>query len=192
MPKKQRIPPTIRKVVFNRWSKGRISMLCYCCRINEIDCHDFECGHIVAEGMGGRICEENLRPICTPCNRSMGTRNMFEYIEQFGFWKKNKEVINPKRKNSLKDIVVCILIINGNLPMHYRTIAKECENYQHIYGCQLNGKTPENTISRTLTTNMKSYFTRTESGTYQLRDDYINTLDYHEKIKKSLVFMQQF
>ncbi|NDG68463.1 MAG: hypothetical protein EB135_03170, partial [Proteobacteria bacterium] len=41
----------------------------------------FECGHIIAEAKGGETSLENLRPICSTCNKSMKTINMNDYIK---------------------------------------------------------------------------------------------------------------
>lgn len=60
---------------------------CYCCQDREIDVNNFECGHIIAQSLGGRDSLENLRPICSVCNKSMGQTNMREFIEEHGFWK---------------------------------------------------------------------------------------------------------
>ena len=45
----------------------------------------FHCGHIIAESKGGELSVNNLKPICQSCNSSMGTQNMDEYIEKYGF-----------------------------------------------------------------------------------------------------------
>jgi hypothetical protein len=210
--KKQRIPPLLRTDVFYKWSNGKRYMPCFCCRRNIISIDNFECGHIVAESLGGELKESNLRPICTPCNRSMGITNMFIYIDKFGFWKnreypekcicgaikehkcKNNQIKcknnQIKSKNSLKDIVKCILIINNNEPMHYKKISKDCFDNQKIYDCQLKGKTPSNTISRILTTN-SDCFTRTDSGTYKLTNSYLLTKDYSVKLDMCIKFIDK-
>ena len=43
---------------------------------------NFECGHIIPESKGGETNEDNLIPICGLCNKSMGTRNMYEYTKE--------------------------------------------------------------------------------------------------------------
>ncbi len=40
----------------------------------------FECGHIKAETFGGTHGVTNVIPICTTCNRSMGSKHMIEYV----------------------------------------------------------------------------------------------------------------
>jgi hypothetical protein len=52
-----------------------------CLRVTQ---HNFHCGHVIAEANGGRIHVENLRPICSVYNNSMGTMNMKEFaLESF-------------------------------------------------------------------------------------------------------------
>ena len=41
----------------------------------------YECGHVESEATGGDMSIENLRPICSSCNKSMGIKNMREYIK---------------------------------------------------------------------------------------------------------------
>ena len=44
---------------------------------------DFHCGHIISEFNGGNLDVENLKPICQPCNSSMKTMNMDEFIKKY-------------------------------------------------------------------------------------------------------------
>lgn len=55
---------------------------CYCCNA-EIDSKHFECGHIIPASKGGPETIENLRPICSLCNKSIGTKHMDEFIEKY-------------------------------------------------------------------------------------------------------------
>ena len=56
---------------------------CLACNVENIDCFNFECGHIIAESKGGATNQDNLRPICSVCNKSMGTMNMAEFVKKF-------------------------------------------------------------------------------------------------------------
>jgi hypothetical protein len=84
--KKEVIPMNIRRAV---WSQHigleRGSARCYCCNITEIYQMTFHCGHVVSEVQGGKVTIDNLRPICQTCNSSMGTKNMHEYMIEYGF-----------------------------------------------------------------------------------------------------------
>lgn len=53
---------------------------CFCCKTHEITQMNFACGHILSEHEGGTLDVNNLRPVCTTCNSSMGTKNMREFM----------------------------------------------------------------------------------------------------------------
>jgi len=55
---------------------------CCCCETSDISQFNFDCGHVIAESLGGSTTFENLRPICQVCNSSMGKKNMFEFKQQ--------------------------------------------------------------------------------------------------------------
>lgn len=64
------------------WEKhmGNIAKgLCKCCEDNEISTFTFEAGHIIARAKCGSDDIDNLIPICSWCNRCMGTENFHEY-----------------------------------------------------------------------------------------------------------------
>ena len=63
------------KTEFGKCQSG----ICVICRQTEITKDSFECGHITARALGGQTELDNLIPICFDCNRSMGTRNAYEY-----------------------------------------------------------------------------------------------------------------
>lgn len=50
---------------------------------NQINVFNFEKGHVISKFNGGANTLENLRPICAPCNNSMGTENMITYATRF-------------------------------------------------------------------------------------------------------------
>ena len=55
---------------------------CDVCK-SEIDSKAFECGHIISVKEGGGTDIENLLPICSSCNKSMGTQNLHEFKEKY-------------------------------------------------------------------------------------------------------------
>lgn len=55
---------------------------CYCCG-QKINSKHFEAGHIIAVKNGGGNTLENLKPICSCCNKSMGTMNMNDFIQTY-------------------------------------------------------------------------------------------------------------
>ena len=48
---------------------------------------DFQCGHIISEFNGGDITLDNLIPLCSLCNSSMGKTNMGEFMTKHGMKK---------------------------------------------------------------------------------------------------------
>jgi 5-methylcytosine-specific restriction endonuclease McrA len=85
--KKQAIPKAVRVHVWNLYiGPNIIEHRCLCCKKSLIKNTEFEVGHIISEKDGGTQEISNLRPICTPCNLSMGTTNMIEYIKKFGYY----------------------------------------------------------------------------------------------------------
>ena len=78
--RKDTIPKALRIVVWDTFiGKEKGTAKCVCCRHAEIRQLDFECGHVIAESLGGTTTADNLRPICGSCNRSMGTQNLLDF-----------------------------------------------------------------------------------------------------------------
>ena len=87
---KKKIPQIVRFLCWYKYIGERSIGNCYCCKITHIYIHTFEAGHIIAERFGGKANLINLRPICCGCNRSIGTRNMKDFIKEYGFNNKIK------------------------------------------------------------------------------------------------------
>jgi hypothetical protein len=94
--KKKTIPKALRINVWHTHigdDKGKSK--CLCCDINEITQMNFECGHIISESDGGETIIDNLLPICSICNKSMGKNNLNLFREQIKggipFYDKNKQ-----------------------------------------------------------------------------------------------------
>lgn len=82
--KKKHIPKILKRLVWNKYigeEKG-ISP-CLCCKSTIISQMNFVCGHVISEKHGGTTSIENLRPICSLCNNSMGITNMEEFIKKY-------------------------------------------------------------------------------------------------------------
>jgi 5-methylcytosine-specific restriction endonuclease McrA len=81
--KKKHIPKILRNLVWDTYI-GKIHGigLCYVCS-REIDSKDFECGHVLAESKGGETCIQNLRPVCSCCNKSMGSTHMDTFKQKY-------------------------------------------------------------------------------------------------------------
>jgi hypothetical protein len=79
---KKAIPKTIRNQVWRRFCGNHLDAKCFCCD-QALAYESWEAGHVLSEAKGGKTNVENLRPICLPCNRSMGTKHMFEFIKEY-------------------------------------------------------------------------------------------------------------
>mgnify|MGYP003653419957 FL=1 len=82
MPRKS-IPKTLKNKVWDTYiGKKKGVGKCFCCRC-DIDSKNFDCGHVISVRDGGPTNLENLRPICAPCNKSMGTENMKLFKDEY-------------------------------------------------------------------------------------------------------------
>lgn len=82
--KKKKPPQSLKQAVWNKYVPEDIGRIkCLCCNSNYITPFTFHCGHIIAESKGGKTNIDNLRPICSNCNSSMGTKNMNEFKNDF-------------------------------------------------------------------------------------------------------------
>lgn len=83
--KKKSIPLSLKRKVWNDHIGESIGKArCVCCKLTDITQMSFSCGHVIAEINGGALKLDNLRPICISCNSSMGTKNMDEFISEYG------------------------------------------------------------------------------------------------------------
>lgn len=79
-PKKYRVRITkkLRKEVWKKRFEEKIKGCCFCCE-KDIEYDDFECGHIQSVHFRGETIKDNLEPICSVCNKDMGTQNLLTY-----------------------------------------------------------------------------------------------------------------
>jgi hypothetical protein len=85
--KRKKIPKQIKTLVWNEYIGNDIMQnKCLCCKKEKIDIRNFHCGHVIAESKGGDLTIKNLRPICAPCNLSMGAMSMNEFTKTFFGW----------------------------------------------------------------------------------------------------------
>lgn len=84
---KETIPKTIRSLVWNKYNgEDNGSAKCYVCS-TKINSKHFECGHIISRVDGGLSTIDNLRCICSLCNKSIGSKNMDDFKKKY--FKKN-------------------------------------------------------------------------------------------------------
>jgi 5-methylcytosine-specific restriction endonuclease McrA len=106
--KKKTIPKNVKIDTWNHWiGKAKGESKCLCCDIRDIGQNNFECGHIIAESKGGPATITNLKPICSNCNKSMGTRNMDDFKAEHyptikGGNKVVEKAVKPKEEKKLQ------------------------------------------------------------------------------------------
>jgi hypothetical protein len=118
--RKEKIPATLRNIVWNTYIGNKKIGYCYCCKTEIISTVNFHCGHVISEKNGGNINIDNLRPICGHCNSSMGIKNMNEFMEKYGLNKKNIKYIDNNIENNNHEIL---------RNMNKETLKKYCEHY---------------------------------------------------------------
>lgn len=108
--KKEKIPIAVRTAIWNKFigvDKG--IGYCYVGCGNVIQIATMQAGHIKAEAMGGETTIENLRPICSHCNTSMGKTDMREFIVKYKFdspllKESSYKAYKPKKDDNLVDV----------------------------------------------------------------------------------------
>lgn len=83
--RKKKIPECVRNAVWNKYMGEAKRSPCYTGCGEIISAALMHVGHIQAESCGGETTIQNLRPICSKCNTSMGRKNMREFIAEWGF-----------------------------------------------------------------------------------------------------------
>lgn len=82
---KDKIPSSVRNTIWLKYIGESMIGLCTCCKQTQISNNCFECGHVISEKNGGTVTIDNLRPICSACNKSMGTLDMDEFMKKYGY-----------------------------------------------------------------------------------------------------------
>lgn len=77
------IPKNVKALVWNTYvGKEKGIGKCYVCPA-ELDSKHFEAGHIISRKNGGNTSIKNLRPVCSLCNKSVGSINMDEFKKTY-------------------------------------------------------------------------------------------------------------
>ena len=101
--RKKPIPKALKTKVWNdNISPDTKIGNCYVCQA-KLHFDNFHCGHQIAEKNGGEVKLENLKPVCMLCNTSMGSMNMKEFIETYGF--KKPQQFTFTEDSSIADIL---------------------------------------------------------------------------------------
>ena len=81
------LPVAVRDSVWNLYIGEDINKhRCLCCKKVLISNRNFQVGHVQSVRDGGTDEINNLRPICAPCNHSMSTQNMIEFVKTYGYF----------------------------------------------------------------------------------------------------------
>src|SRR5581483_2303999 len=91
---RKNISAALRKAVWIHYNGKEYQAPCYTGCGETITVHNYECGHVIADSKGGAADLPNLRPVCSNCNKSMGHKNMEEFIESSGFKKGIKQTVD--------------------------------------------------------------------------------------------------
>lgn len=85
--KRIKISDHIKDEVWRTYISDKLDGKCFCCRNRDISYDNFECGHVISDKNRGKIEVINLRPVCSKCNKSMGTKDMYKFILEYDYWK---------------------------------------------------------------------------------------------------------
>ena len=81
---KQKIPKSIKDGSWERYIGNDIGQIkCPVCNLNDIRQNNFEAGHIISEKDNGECTIDNIIPICSKCNRSVGVQNMDNFVLKY-------------------------------------------------------------------------------------------------------------
>lgn len=81
-PKRAAFPLPVRIAVWEKEFGKKYECYCPVCKKSKLTPFSFECGHVNAHAKYGDDTIPNLRPICSSCNKSMGTKNYNEFADQ--------------------------------------------------------------------------------------------------------------
>ncbi len=81
---KKKIPAALKAAVWNTHIGESVGCTtCSVCKSYKITQLSFNCGHVVAAVNGGQTAVENLLPICSKCNFSMGPMNIHDFKRKY-------------------------------------------------------------------------------------------------------------
>ncbi|MDD3175951.1 MAG: HNH endonuclease signature motif containing protein [Candidatus Nanoarchaeia archaeon] len=86
--KRKNIPRAVKEDLWIKHFGKKYFGNCLVCGTT-METNKFEAGHIKSVANGGSDNMSNLKPICMKCNRAMGTRNLYEYKNEY-YSNKNK------------------------------------------------------------------------------------------------------
>ena len=87
--KKKNVPKALREALWISFSDSTFVKKCatnWC--TNQINAYSFQAGHNIPESKGGPTTLENLIPLCSRCNQSMGNNYTFDEWQKLGKYPK--------------------------------------------------------------------------------------------------------
>jgi 5-methylcytosine-specific restriction endonuclease McrA len=81
--KKSKIPKSLYKKLYDR-DIGELNYVgcCFVCK-SQINRDTAHAGHVIPEYKGGETTLNNLKAICSTCNLSMGTQDLYDYKKKY-------------------------------------------------------------------------------------------------------------
>lgn len=123
-----KISKTLKRQIWNKYFPNTSSGKCQMCEITIIDTFTFECGHDIPHSRNGIADINNLFPICSHCNKSMGTKTKSEF----------KSFLLPNNiKPAIKydNCIECKVFLNYNKDVEY---CLECNPNLHYEKTPIN------------------------------------------------------
>lgn len=77
------IPKKVKDDVWLRFMGKTYEAVCPACELSVISAVNFHCSHVIPSADGGPSTVDNLRPLCSGCNLSMGAENMFIWCRKY-------------------------------------------------------------------------------------------------------------
>ena len=99
----ERVTPATQAKVWRKRFGFRLTGVCVCCHQQTISRDDFVCGHRRAYASGGSNDVSNLEPICSRCNRKMGTHDLESWCKKFREERKTVKPV-PKKTTARKTV----------------------------------------------------------------------------------------
>ena len=80
----KKIPATVKACLWSKYFEDAGKAKCYVCKTRDIFRDGFEAAHVQSRYNGGSDRLDNLRPCCALCNQSIGTKDLEEFIREYG------------------------------------------------------------------------------------------------------------
>lgn len=148
---KKKIPPLLRFQIWQKYVGNKLETLCFCCNDKKItpftSYKSFQAGHIVSESKGGTMDIGNLLPICSSCNKKMGTTHWDDYVSE-------KKYLIRVWGDNIPEIYKQSVLLIQNVYKKYKTKTKNKTKTKKIKFKKKNKKKP-NYLKPTLSSILK-------------------------------------